>query len=73
MINLSGFESKINTGNLHYQFISLMVIMNGDGSGICHQSKMSEAMNGDDLWHDIPTRGTPMKSRLPCREAIGYS
>ena len=39
--------------------------MNGDGSGICHQSKMDEAMNGDDLWHDIPTRGTPMKSILP--------
>ena len=50
-----------------------MVMMNGDDSGICHQSKMDEAMNGDDLWHDIPTRGTPMKSRLPCREAIGYS
>ena len=50
-----------------------MVMMNGEGSGICHQSKMGEfeAMNGDDLWHDIPTRGTPMKSRLPCREAIG--
>ena len=22
-------------------------MMNGDGSGICHQSKISEAMNGD--------------------------
>ena len=37
-------------------------MMNGDGSGICHQSKISEAMNGDDLLHDIPTRGTSMKS-----------
>ena len=47
-----------------------MVIMNGDGSGICHQSEMNEAMNGDDLWHDIPTRGTPMKSRLPCHSWV---
>ena len=52
-----------------------MVVIKGDGSGICNQSKMGEAINGDDLWQDIPTRGTPMKSKLPnrYREAIGYS
>ena len=72
-LNLSGFESYITTGNLYYQFISLVVMVNGDGSGICHQRKMNEAMNDNDLWHDTPTRGTPMKPRLPCREAIGYS
>ena len=50
---------------MHYQrYISAIEIdgvMNGDGNGICHQSKMDEAMNGDGSWHDIPTWGTPVK------------